>query len=758
MIMSSKKSKKAGAKSPAAAKSSSNTQTTLERKDELTTKISFQSRNSGCPNNTLLLNTTDAKLLDINGGNYVLAHLTQCSLLFRVVVQSKVLPATVSMNRLWQPTIENEKDRVCTLTRTPKSTMQYPCSKLTLFTEQLSREEYMLPSFISYLRAVLVDTWLFQNIQLSVLWRGSAIKINVVSCESSTPECDQCGFYHITPQTTITFQAAPSLSTSLSENLLSFGGYESLVTDSLQVIADALHVQSITCAVIPTSHTAMFKAPRGMLLWGPRGTGKSKLMRLLAASFPCHIEEITPAVLLHKFQGEAEAEIRAIFSRAQQNAPSIILMDDIDIVCKQRQNASEIQYRILSCLLTILDGFVDIKGVFVIATSANPQEIDTAIRRPGRIDKEYEFTVPSAAERESILHAILRTLDVTVDVSCVAQAARMAHGMVPADLQLVCKEALLLAAKRAMVGEDDLTEQLSRLSLTANQCSLTNEDLLIAVSKVTPSAIREVAVEVPEVKWTDIGGMETVKQSLREVVEWPLHYPELFDNLGISPPRGVLLYGPPGCSKTLMAKALATESGMNFLTVRGPELLSKWLGDSEKAVQLLFKRARAAAPSLIFFDEIDALATKRGDSSSGVNDRVLSQLLTEIDGVQSLKRVVVVAATNRPDMLDAALLRPGRIDRKIYVHPPDFDSRVQIVEQHLKKMPCAADIDINRLAHLSEGFSGAEVVSICTEAAVLAVHEGCEVVEQTHLEAACADVKPQITKDVIAFYDSIQFS
>lgn len=320
--------------------------------------------------------------------------------------------------------------------------------------------------------------------------------------------------------------------------------------------------------------------------------------------------------------------------------------------------------------------------------------------------------------------------------------------MVGSDLLLVCKEAFSISLQRQSNGF---------FSVPHNSISITENDLYQALTRVSPSGIREVSVEVPEVRWNDIGGMNSVKQSIREVVEWPLQYPELFQSMGVQPPRGVLLYGPPGCSKTLMAKALATESGLNFLTVRGPELLSKWLGDSEKAVQKLFHRARSCAPSLIFFDEIDAFATKRGDASSGVNDRVLAQLLTEIDGggggvYQSSKRVVVVAATNRPDMLDPALLRPGRIDRKIYVPPPDELSRQQIFENNLRKMPHEDDIDVLHLVKMSHGYSGAEVVSACMEAAILAINERSEKVGSHHFHTAMTNIKPQITQTMLDYY------
>jgi AAA family ATPase len=517
-----------------------------------------------------------------------------------------------------------------------------------------------------------------------------------------------------------------------------------------------------------------------------------------------------------------------------------VVIDDIEVLCPSRQasGASETQKRLVTCLLTLMDGVEPLHSdvelsssrVFVIAATSKPNSLDSALRRPGRFDVELEVPAPTAQQREAILTAILDTMGCPVvtdaggDKSAgitgrdVSEVAATAHGLVGSDILQLCKYAatcahrrLLTARQKAPVGSKDdsasaLADQLSSLTMSSSgptapsppppltvppqylHTGLCKEDLFQALSQVTPSALREVIVEVPTVHWGDIGGMEAVKQSLKEVVEWPLLYASTFEALGLSCPKGVLLYGPPGCSKTLMAKAVATESAMNFLAVRGPELLSKYLGESEKAVQALFKRARAAAPSIIFFDEIDALASARGSSNTGVNDRVLSQLLVELDGSsgygggsKSRSRVIVIAATNRPDMLDPALMRPGRIDRKIYVSPPDELSRRQILESQLMRGKMSSRVRISEpldeLVALTEGFSGAEMVACCTEAAISVVNRvmergiGCDGDGGDDGDAAtgCADsngflvmddmlqsvraIKPQITQEMLQYYE-----
>ena len=459
----------------------------------------------------------------------------------------------------------------------------------------------------------------------------------------------------------------------------------------------------------------------------------------------------------------------------------------------------------MSCILTQLDGVERSKNVFFIATSSKPNTLDNALRRAGRIDKEIEINAPSPDDRYEILCSLLEELNINVEERDDATLRELmitsAHGMLASDLLQACKDAavislLLSSSSTKTIDEIDVNfEKLhvhdgkdvdgidvdfekmhihdttsSKLIKSSSLASsgMTNisiTSLRRALSKVTPSSIRDIALEVPSVLWSDIGGMDELKSSLKEIVEWPLKYSDLFVQLHISPPKGVLLYGPPGCSKTLMAKALATESKMNFLAVRGPELLSKWLGDSEKAVQSLFKRARSSAPCIIFFDEIDALATRRGTSSSGVNDRVLSQLLTEIDGIQSSSSlsltdrqdVIVVAATNRPDMLDEALLRPGRFDRKIYVPPPDDKSREQIIRMRLDRMPIKdSDIDIQNLIDGSNGFSGAEIVAFISEAAILAIDNDEKEICQHYLKTAMEAISPQINADTLQFYEQIK--
>ena len=428
--------------------------------------------------------------------------------------------------------------------------------------------------------------------------------------------------------------------------------------------------------------------------------------------------------------------------------------------------------------------------MMVVGTCVSSLDLDAALRRPGRFDVELEVGVPSPDDRRAILATLADRVCPGLDKGMLEKVAALGHGMVGSDLEVVLKTAIQVAADvweknkekdhegkndyRDMGGEDCLEDAMQGLSLATPDAGtvnikninemLTPEILTRALKSVTPSGLREVAIEVPQVRWGDIGGMEDAKTLLREVVEWPLKHATFFRQMHIRPPRGVMLYGPPGCSKTLMAKALATESEMNFLAVRGPELMSKYLGESEKAVQALFRRARAAAPSIVFFDEIDALAGVRGTSDSGVSDRVLSQLLTELDGSGVVDgvgpSVIIVIATNRPDMLDPALTRPGRIDRKIYVGPPDDHSRQQILNMHLGLQPCAPDVltqtGLRELVACTRGLSGAEMVAVCQEATLTAQEEGAPYLTMAHLHSARATVIPQITPSMLDYYRNMQ--
>lgn len=406
------------------------------------------------------------------------------------------------------------------------------------------------------------------------------------------------------------------------------------------------------------------------------------------------------------------------------------------------------------------------EGVVVLAATNRPNALDPALRRPGRFDREIEIGIPKEKDRREILSKLLsRVPDCCVSEEEISNIANVTHGYVGADLLSLIREAALLAlcSEQGAKNEDSKQEVETTVSSQRNQAARSGDvlremHLRLALDIVKPSAMREVLLEVPTVRWDDIGGQADIKQKLKEAVEWPLTHPEAFLRMGIEPPKGVLLYGPPGCSKTLMAKALATESSRNFLAVKGPELFSKYLGDSEKAIREIFRKARAASPSIIFFDEIDSIASKRGgdDGSGGVSDRVLSQLLVEMDGVEPLQQVTVVAATNRPDLLDPALLRPGRIDRILYVGPPDKPATKEIFTIELKKMAHASDVQADRLAEQISGLSGAELVALCREAALQAMEEDreCQEVQMKHFDAVISRSTSRITSEMIEFYES----
>jgi transitional endoplasmic reticulum ATPase len=489
---------------------------------------------------------------------------------------------------------------------------------------------------------------------------------------------------------------------------------------------------------LPLRHPEIFEklgieAPKGVLLYGPPGTGKTLLAKAVANESNAHFISISGPEIMSKFYGESEARLREIFKEAKEKSPSIIFIDEIDSIAPKREEVTgEVERRVVSQLLSLMDGLEARGKVIVIAATNRPNAIDPALRRPGRFDREIEIKVPDKKGRKDILLIHTRNMPLSDDVN-LDKTASISHGYVGADLEYLCKEAAMKCLRRLLPELNMEDEKLPPETL--DKLIVSGEDFQNAIREVTPSGMREVFIENPDVSWDEVGGLETVKRELQEAVEWPMKYPTLYTKLGHRMPRGILLHGPSGTGKTLLAKAVATESEANFISVRGPELLSKWVGESERGVREIFRRARQASPCVIFFDEIDSIAPIRGvGGETAVTERVVSQLLTELDGIESLHGVVVLAATNRADMIDTALLRPGRFDKIILVPLPDKEGRKKILEINTKEIPVIREpmtngmknpdyVDIEKIAEVTDGMSGADVAAIANTAVSLVIHE-----------------------------------
>jgi transitional endoplasmic reticulum ATPase len=513
---------------------------------------------------------------------------------------------------------------------------------------------------------------------------------------------------------------------------------------------------------IPIKHPEIFEKlgiepPKGVLLHGPPGTGKTLLAKAVANESDAHFILLNGPEIMSKFYGESEKKIRDIFDEAGKNAPSIIFIDEIDAIAPKREEVSgEVERRVVSQLLTMMDGLNSRGKVIVIGATNRVNSVDPALRRPGRFDREIEINVPDKNGRLSILKIHTRGMPLTKDVN-LNEIASITHGFVGADLAALIKESAMNVLRKNLskIKLDDDTippEVLEKLVVKQS-------DFMDALKVVRPSAMREVLVETPNVNWEDVGGLNSVKEDLKEAVEWPLKYPDSFVRMGIRPSRGILLYGPPGTGKTLLAKAVAKESEANFIQIKGPSLLSMWVGKSEEGVRKIFERARQVSPCIIFFDEIDSLAGKRGmDQGTKVTERVLNQLLAEMDGLEDLNEILIIGATNRPDMLDPAILRPGRFDKILLVNAPEEKGRKNILEIHTKKMPLDKDVNLGNLAKEAEGFSGADLEALVREAGMVALRESKEakIVKKKHFEEAMKKVKPSITKSLIETYKKVE--
>ena len=502
---------------------------------------------------------------------------------------------------------------------------------------------------------------------------------------------------------------------------------------------------------LPLRHPEIFERlgidpPKGVLLYGPPGTGKTLLAKAVANESDANFSYIGGPEVISKYVGESEERLRKLFKEAEENAPSIIFLDEIDAIAPKREEVfGEVEKRIVSQLLTLMDGLKARGEVIVIGATNRPDSLDPALRRPGRFDREIEIGVPDRTGRNEILQIHIRSMPLEQDVN-IAELASITYGYTGADLSLLTKEAALKALRR-ILPEINIEDESIPPSIL-DKLKVTRDDFFNALREIQPSALREVFVEKPNVKWEDIGGMEMIKSEIQEAVELPLNTPEVFEKMGIRPLKGILLYGPPGTGKTLLAKAVANESNANFIGISGTQILSKYVGESEKAVRELFKKARMAAPCILFIDEIDSIAPLRSGNSDGhhVIERVVDTLLTEIDGLRSLKNVVVIGATNRPDMLDPALMRGGRFDRAIEIGVPDDEARLKILDIHTKKMPLEKSVDLKELMQVTEGYTGADLENLCREAGMAAIREGGKKVTKNNFAYALKAIMPTIRK------------
>lgn len=509
---------------------------------------------------------------------------------------------------------------------------------------------------------------------------------------------------------------------------------------------------------LPLKHPELFDRlgidpPKGVLLHGPPGTGKTLIAKAVANESGANFYTINGPEIMSKFYGQSEENLRKIFEDAEKNSPSIVFIDEIDAIAPKRSEVhGEVERRVVSQLLTLMDGLKGRGKLIVIGATNIPDSIDPALRRPGRFDREIRIEAPDRDGRKEILQIHTRGMPMSKDCN-LDELADITYGFVGADLMALARESAMSALRRYL-PEIDLEKPIPVEVL--EKMEVTMDDFKNAHRGIEPSALREFLIEIPKVSWDDIGGLEEAKQQLREAVEWPLTKPDAFKRMGITPPRGILLYGPPGTGKTLLAKAVASESKANFLSIKGPEVMSKWVGESEKAVRELFKKARQVAPSIVFLDELDSIAPERGrDIGTHVTDSVVNQLLTSIDGLESMEGVIVIGATNRPDIIDPGLLRPGRFDRLILIHAPDKKARLEIFKIHTKGMPLDKDVNIEKLAEICESYSGADIEALCREAAMLALREDdkAKKVKKSHFDKAMESVHASITPNIIKFYE-----
>jgi transitional endoplasmic reticulum ATPase len=474
------------------------------------------------------------------------------------------------------------------------------------------------------------------------------------------------------------------------------------------------------------------------------------LAKAVANESDANFYVISGPEIMSKFYGESEARLREIFQKAHESAPSIVFIDEMDAIAPKREEVTgEVERRVVAQLLSLMDGMGSRGNIIVIGATNRPNAIDPALRRPGRFDREIEIGVPDRQARYEILQIHTRNMPLAKDVD-LQKLANLSHGYTGADQSALCREAAMKTLRRYLPEINLEEEKIPTETLEKMEVKL--DDFMAAYREITPTAMREVYVEIPTVKWEDVGGLLDVKQELMEAVEWPIKKPEVFKRVGVQPPKGILLYGPPGCGKTMLARAISTESEANFISIKGPEIFSKWVGESEKAIREVFRKGRTAAPSIIFFDELDSVIPRRGMgyADSGASERVISQLLSEMDGIEALQNVVVIAATNRPDILDPAALRPGRFDRLIYVPTPDERTRLQVLKIHTKGMPLEKDVNLEELARKTMGYSGADLQAICREAGMIALRHNIEAkgISLKDFEDAIEKVKPSLSADM----------